>query len=278
MANNDYQDLADITTDIEAIDNGSVVRPQKMPRQNNGKAPEWFSSSYRLISGFNPRVLVQDKARRVIAVLICASSIGFLMLKANEAKNAEGRAALNTPASQQSKQSEMDQAIAVVLGQQVRFPDGSMRVVSDPAMIINAASSVLKWQESELVQRMANDTSIKIDSAIIKPGHACYSGTKESCIAYIREGLDRELEQAEREGNLDLQALTTMKNKAIDRVSTGELRPDQYKPFLAKVAQSKLRQSQVAQNYIADVSPNGQVILTDEGMAKQIFDASKNNP
>lgn len=158
-----------------------------------------------------------------------------------------------TPNNPQVQNLELSQAIQITLGEPLQV-EGQAMFVSDPSTKLEAATRVLSWQESELIQKRTNEVAVALTVGMATPGHICYQLPQESCLAKLNEQNDRKRLTAQAQGDSEAELAALMQSKVLDRVAAGQSQPHQYQPQLATMAQVQYRAA-VAQ--LNQISPNG---------------------
>lgn len=230
----------------------SQPRPQQRPTRPHPKqemeAPEWVHQVGDRID----RIVTGIRYKHIFWFGVVPVT-GVLLLSAVFSQSPQLRL-INTPASQEAKVQEMENAIKIVLKQPIRVGDQEV-IVSDPKARMDAAAKVLEWQEKELIQRKTVDLSLKISAGMADPGHICYKLGLQSCVAKLREQQDQRRTEAYSTKNLDQLLLIAATDRAIDRVAANKTTADQFDFDLNQIAVAQYRAAQIE---LDQASPGGE--------------------
>ena len=122
--------------------------------------------------------------------VLFAATVLFLGSQLSKSRTQVGAAKLPTPSSQEFKNLQLTQSIAVVLGKPLTTANGDRVTVSDPKTLLQAAVKVKDWQDRELIKQQAGITMLAMLRGTTTPKHPCYQRDRNFCLDMLRRQND----------------------------------------------------------------------------------------
>lgn len=193
-------------------------------------------------------------------VLFIAAAL-FLGSQLSKSRTQVGAAKLPTPSSQEFKNLQLAQSIAVVLNKPLTMANGDRVTVTDAKTRLQASVKVKDWQDRELIKQQAGITMLAMLRGTTTPRHPCYQRDRGFCLDMLRRQNDESRVEAVKRQDLLAIMQAGQFEEALNMLAQGNPEQADFNPDLYTVAIATQRSA------IADLNQ-----LSDNGQAKAMIE------